>query len=122
MGLDQKGVVLDRVGRIAFLQLSCASTLWNGELCLDVGAYERIYIREAHEEGPREGFMCARAARPGRSISRTPRSPERCGARSASTASASAALGLLGHVERRRVVDRGGCFGGRCAGCLVGGA
>ncbi len=54
---EQNGVLLDRSGEMAFLQLSCASTLHDAELCLQIGKRSgSLHFTQAHSEGPREGL------------------------------------------------------------------
>ncbi len=57
MDHGQYGVNLVRAGRMSFLQLSCASTHFNAESCMEIGQRSgELYFMEAHVEGPKEGF------------------------------------------------------------------
>lgn len=53
----QNGILFERAGKMSFMQLSCASTLHNAALCLDIRERSgELYFVQAHVEGPAEGF------------------------------------------------------------------
>ncbi len=53
----QNGILFERTGKMSFMQLSCASTLHNAALCLDIRERTgELYFVQAHVEGPAEGF------------------------------------------------------------------
>ncbi len=63
MSSGQSGVLLERTGKMSFLQLSCASTLHNADLCLDIRQRSgALHFTQAHVEGPADGVRVRTAS------------------------------------------------------------